>query len=163
MGALNVLSEDLVMLNRVQEAQREIEEALRLNARDTRILCTAGDIHNRVNRPDLAEREFRTALEQNPQNFAAYAQLANLYWAQRRAPEFQWAMQRMMQINPQMAQQVKQYFQMQGVAQAAPGYGQAPQFRPPAIGPGPGQPWGQGGQGGEQSHWLSTLSKLFNS
>jgi Flp pilus assembly protein TadD len=76
MGALNVLSEDLVMLNRVQEAQREIEEALRLNARDTRILCTAGDIHNRVNRPDLAEREFRTALEQNPQNFAAYARIS---------------------------------------------------------------------------------------
>ena len=117
-----------------------------------------------VNRPDLAEREFRTAIEQNPQNFAAYAQLASLYWTQRRAQDSQWVMQRMMQLNPQMAQQVQQYLQMQGSAQAAPGYGQPPQFRyPGAAGPQPGQPWGQGGQAGEPSHWLAALSKLLGS
>jgi Tfp pilus assembly protein PilF len=155
-------AQTLQVLGRLPEAQREIESALQMNGRDTRILGTAGGIHMQVNRPDLAEREFRTAIEQNPQNFAAYAQLASLYWIERRAQDFQWVMQRMMQLNPQMAQQVQQYLQMQGAAQAAPGYGQPPQFRPQFAG-GPG--WGQQPPGGDAAggHWLSALSKLLGS
>jgi len=155
-------AQTLQLLGRLPEAQREIEWALQLNGRDTRILGTAGGIHMQVNRPDLAEREFRTAVEQNPQNFAAYAQLASLYWMQRRQADFQWVMQKLMQLNPQMAQQVQQYLQMQGAAQAAPGYGQPPQFRPPFAG---GQGWGPQSPSGDTSggHWLSAISKLLGS
>jgi hypothetical protein len=71
---------------------------------------------------------------------------------------------RMMQINPQMAQQVRKYLQMQGPVQASPGYGQPPQFRyTGAPGPQSGQPWGQGGQTGEPSQWLTAISKLLGS
>jgi tetratricopeptide (TPR) repeat protein len=119
--ARGVLGELYMMLQRPAEAEAEMLAALGSSPKDPRIVGNLGIIYLYLNRTDQAEHYLRLSTQLNPSAPQPYMFLCQLYWVQRRIPEFQAAMQRLAQIAPVMAQQL----QMQLQAMANPMQAQA--------------------------------------
>ena len=97
------------------DAQREIEAALQIDPNDSRALTTAGQIYGAMNQPQVAEAHLLRAVANNSFAIGPYAVLAQFYAAAGRWPQHQETLQKIEQIDPLAAQQIKQYIAAQMV------------------------------------------------
>ena len=81
------LANVLLMTRRYDEAGNEIEEGLKRQPNSAFGHFLRGSMYSHTNRPELAEKSLRTALQYDPKMSQASLQLVNLYLQQKRSSD----------------------------------------------------------------------------
>src|SRR5687767_8513950 len=90
----------MARLKEPEEALAEIQEALKVQPNDSRLLVTLGDVRNLLGDQQTAEGAFRRAIELDPASVAAHLSLANFLWSSRRPDEAEQQLKHALSIDP---------------------------------------------------------------
>jgi len=90
----------MARLKEPEVALAEIQEALKVQPNDSRLLVTLGDVRNLLGDQQAAEGAFRRAIELDPASVAAHLSLASFLWSSRRPDEAEQQLKHALLIDP---------------------------------------------------------------